>query len=249
MVAASERYRAPALQKGLEILELLAPSSRPMSTADISAALGRSISEIFRMLQVLEAHGYIARSDEGFRVTNRLFMLGMAQPPIRDLLDRALPAMRALADRLQQSCHLAMRSGDEMVVVANVQSPGLLGFAVRMGYRRPLVLSASGNVLLACQPAIDEDWAAAEADRRGLAPAALLASLREVGRVGHVAMPSPMLNAIIDLSAPVLQGGVAIAALTVPFVHGPGATLGVEEARAALLAVTRELSGSVTGAG
>jgi len=241
-MADTDKYRAPALQKGLEILELLAPSPRPMSTADISSAMGRSISEIFRMLQVLEAQGYIARSGEGFSVTNRLFTLGMAQPPIRDLLDRALPAMRALAERLQQSCHLAMRSGDEMVVVANVQSPGLLGFGVRMGYRRPLVLSASGHVLLACRPALDEGWVKDEAQRRALDPLALLAVLRQVAEDRHVAMASPMLDAITDLSSPVIQGDVAIAALTVPFVHGPGAALGFDDARAELLATTHELS-------
>ncbi len=250
-MAEPSKYRAPALQKGLEILELLAPAAAPMPTADISQALGRSVSEIFRMLQVLETHGYISRSGEGFRLTNRLFALGMAQPPIRDLLNHALPAMRALAGRTEQSCHLAMRSGDEMVVVANVEAPGLLGFAVRMGYRRPLVLSASGHVLLACQPAADGDEArwTVEADRRGLAPAELVAALRAVRRDGHVAMPSPMLTAITDISAPIAQAGAAVAALTVPFVQGPGARLGLDEARAALIETTRAVADALGSAG
>ncbi|MFD2430642.1 hypothetical protein ACFSUK_26360 [Sphingobium scionense] len=53
--------------------------------SDISAALYRSVSEIFRMLQVLEEHGYIARAEDGYRLTNRLFTLGMSQPPIATL--------------------------------------------------------------------------------------------------------------------------------------------------------------------
>ena len=48
------RYQAPALKKGLEILELLAAATAPLNMSDISTALGRSVSEIFRMLQVLE---------------------------------------------------------------------------------------------------------------------------------------------------------------------------------------------------
>lgn len=250
-MAQVEKYRAPALQKGLEILELLAPRARPMSTAEISAALGRSVSEIFRMLQVLEVHGYIGRSGEGFRITNRLFALGMAQPPIRDLLDHARPAMHALAEQVQQSCHLAMRSGDEMVVVANVEAPGLLGFAVRMGYRRPLVLSASGRILLACQPATDPqeaEWSA-EAERRGLKPAELVDALRSVRAAGHVAMPSPMLTAITDLSAPVMQAGSAVAALTVPFVHGPATSLGLDATRDAVLRTTAAISDALRSAG
>jgi DNA-binding IclR family transcriptional regulator len=38
----SRKYRAPALEKGLEILELLAPSATPMPATEISIAIGRS---------------------------------------------------------------------------------------------------------------------------------------------------------------------------------------------------------------
>ena len=54
------RYQAPALKKGLEILELLATSEQALTMSDISGALGRSVGEIFRMLQVLEERGDMA---------------------------------------------------------------------------------------------------------------------------------------------------------------------------------------------
>jgi DNA-binding IclR family transcriptional regulator len=230
------KYRAPALQKGLEILELLAARAAAMPISDISAALGRSVSEIFRMLQVLEEHGYIARNGDGYRLTNRLFTLGMAQPPVRELLACALPEMHALAAATGQSCHLAIVSGDEMVVVANVEAPGLLGFAVRMGYRRPLTRSASGHVLLA--------FAAGPG-----APADSDASLAEIRAIGHLAMPSPMLNGVTDLSAPVLRRGTAEAALTIPFVDGVGAIVDMPGTIAALLAATVRISEALEPAG
>jgi len=240
----TSKYRAPALQKGLEILELLAPSPTPMPTVDISAALGRSVSEIFRMIQVLEESGYIVRSGEGYRVTNRLFALGMAQPPIRDLLSHALPVMRELAAQTQQSCHLAMASGSEMVVVANVETPGLLGFAVRMGYRRPLIHSASGHVLMAFQTEAgrDEMLRATEDAKHAFDRKALLALIAQVKATGFITLSSPMLTAITDLSAPILHKDAALAALTVPFVDGPGATLGRDEALLALQDATSRIS-------
>ncbi len=244
---ATRKYRAPALQKGLEILELLAPSPTPMPTVDISAALGRSVSEIFRMIQVLEEYGYIARSGEGYRVTNRLFSLGMAQPPIRDLLSYALPAMRELAAHTRQSCHLAMASGAEMVVVANVEAPGLLGFAIRMGYRRPLIHSASGHVLMAFQTEAQRSdmLQATEAANLDFDRKALLGVLAKVTKAGFITMSSPMLTAITDLSAPIIQNGSALAALTVPFVDGPGATLGRDDALLALQEATRGISSAL----
>lgn len=216
------RYQAPALTKGLEILELLANSSDPLIMSDISTALGRSVSEIFRMLQVLEEHGYIARAEDGYRLTNRLFALGMSQPPIRDLASTALPVMQELARKAGQSCHLAVASGAEMVVIIAIEAPGLSGFAVRVGYRRPMHRSNSGRILLAFQPA--EARAAMLEEIRAsddtLDETELLARLGATVAAGGANAPSPMLTGITDLSAPILVGDVARAALTMPFVDG-----------------------------
>lgn len=243
-MTATRNYRAPALQKGLEILELLALAPTPMLPVDISAALGRSVSELFRMVQELEKHGYIARSGEGYRVTNRLFSLGMAQPPIQDLLGHALPAMRDLAAQSRQSCHLAMASGTEMIVVANVEAPGLLGFAVRMGYRRPLIHSASGHVLMAFQSDEERERMLRATDDAKLAfdREAMIRLLAKARNAGYITMASPMLTAITDLSAPILRNDVALAALTMPFVDGPGATLG----RAAALLALQDATGKIS---
>ena len=72
-------YSAPALEKGLDILELLAKKRVPMTMPQISAELDRSKSEIYRMVAVLEDRGYLTRdeSSEQFSITTRLFDLGM----------------------------------------------------------------------------------------------------------------------------------------------------------------------------
>ncbi len=147
------KYRAPALEKGLAVLELLARANGPMSLNAISRSLNRSVSELFRMIQVLEFHGYLelASSGEGYVLSNKLFALGMTRAPTRDLHDAALPVMHRLAERIGQSCHLGVVSADQMVIVARVEAPGDLGFSVRIGYRRALVDSTSGLVLYAFQ--------------------------------------------------------------------------------------------------
>ena len=230
------RYLAPALVKGLEILELLALASAPMMTSDISTSLGRSVSEIFRMLQVLEEYRYIARGDDGYRLTNRLFALSMGQPPVRDLVSTALPVMHNVAIKTGQSCHMAIVSGAEMVVIAGVEAPGLSGFAVRVGYRRPLHSSASGRILLAFQPvetqrAILDDvrLTGAEVDK-----AALAAQLRELVADGCGITASPVLIGITDLSVPILSAGAARAALTMPFVDGPASLVTLSASQAVL---------------
>ena len=59
-----QKYSAPALEKGLDILELLSLcSGGGLSQSEIAEGLGRSKNEIFRMMVVLEERGYIKRSD------------------------------------------------------------------------------------------------------------------------------------------------------------------------------------------
>src|SRR3954469_2528113 len=75
--AKTSRYRAPALEKGLDVIELLAAEKSPLNLSAISQRLGRSSGELFRMLQVLEFKGFITTSESGagYVLTNKLFAL------------------------------------------------------------------------------------------------------------------------------------------------------------------------------
>jgi DNA-binding IclR family transcriptional regulator len=60
--SADERYRAPALDKGLDILELLAAQPQGLTRAEIVKEMDRSASEIYRMLERLVARQYVMRN-------------------------------------------------------------------------------------------------------------------------------------------------------------------------------------------
>lgn len=244
------KYRAPALQKGLAILETLANAEAPMNMSDISVALSRSRNEIFRMLQVLEDMHYISKDATGaYALTNRLFALGMQQPPTRDLLAHALPKMHGLSETLSQSCHLGVASGSEMVVIARVEAPGMLGFAVRVGYRRPLHLSASGQIIMAFQPdwALDQTMAemqdAGEAVDRGQ----LRQELEPIRKRGYVVLESQVVTAVVDLSAPIIAHDSVVAALTVPYMRRTDMKIDAQEATDLLCQTAQAISHELEG--
>ncbi len=58
------RYSAPALEKGLDILEHLSSTRAALNLGELADALGRTRSEIFRMVAVLEARGYLDREGQ-----------------------------------------------------------------------------------------------------------------------------------------------------------------------------------------
>jgi DNA-binding IclR family transcriptional regulator len=215
------RYRAPALEKGLDILELLAAETEPMTLTAIVKRLGRSHGELFRMVQVLEHRGYIEQdqSSDGYRLSDWLFSLGMKQPRMRTLHEIALPLMRNLAESVGQSCHLAVHSRGEIVVVARIESGELLGFSVRVGYRRPIPKSASGAVLYAFQPDdVRQRWEGMfnpKLSKRELQ--AFQGTADSIRSQSVVLTPSFVTAGVTDISAPVMRGGMAAAALTVPY--------------------------------
>lgn len=250
-MATTRRYRAPALEKGLEILEFLAPRTQPMKLSEISEGLGRSMSEIFRMMQVLEERQYLTRppGEEGYALTNRLFLLGMEHPPVKGLVETAMPVMHRLATDIEQPCHLAIPSEELIVVIARVESPGDVGFLVRVGHRRPIPHSTSGLVLLAFQPPHTRArWLETLQRRRVRYERKRLAgSLRSILARGYACIPSEVVTGVTDLSAPILLDGSAIAALTVPFAERRGArgelTRCIGLARRAAARISQELEG------
>lgn len=240
------RYKAPALEKGLDILELLATTSSAMTLTAIVNQLGRSHGELFRMVQVLEFRGYIEQdsSADGYLLTDKLFSLGMQRPKTHSLVEVALPVMRRLSQDLGQSCHLALHTLGDMVVVARMESSEQLGFSVRVGYRRPLVKAASGAVLYAFQPEdVRRRWESLlnpPLSEKELAD--WRAHADEIRKRRVELTPSRFVAGVTDISAPVMRGGVAAAALTVPFLEKLGPQTSQEEAAERVLEAATHIS-------
>jgi len=213
------RYRAPALEKGLDILELCASHPEGLSQAEVARALERSVGEIFRMLNCLVERGYLSiqRPGDRYVLTLKLFELSHRHAPLARLLDAALPQMRALAELVHQSCHLVVLHEGRGIVIAQADAPGEIGFAVRVGSVIQLALTASGRVLLAFQDDEDRKKLLAE----GQAPIEGGTSVLErIKRRGFEEMESTRIRGVRDFSYPVFNHrGAAVAALTVPFIE------------------------------
>jgi DNA-binding IclR family transcriptional regulator len=216
------RYRAPALEKGLDILELIAERPEGLSQSEIARALGRTVGEIFRMLNCLVERGYltIQRPGDRYVVTFKVFELAHRHGVVERLLGNALPLMKELATLVHQSCHLALIEGGHATVVAHVDSPGHVGFSVRVGSVLSLPATAAGRVLLAFQTPDDRARflarATKDSDLGDLA--ALGAALDRIRSRGYEDLDGTRIRGVHDVAVPVLdQRGSAIAAITVPY--------------------------------
>ncbi|WP_204311167.1 helix-turn-helix domain-containing protein, partial [Klebsiella michiganensis] len=57
--AAAPNYSAPALEKGIDVIELLGNEPFGLTITEISQRLGRSVSELFRVVVALDRRGWL----------------------------------------------------------------------------------------------------------------------------------------------------------------------------------------------
>lgn len=214
-------YAAPALDKGLDIIELLAKQERGLTRREIADRLDRSVGEIFRMIEALTRRGYLVQGGDEFLLGMKLFELAHAFPPMSRLLKEALPRMETLSKSVDQSCHLSVLSGPRQLVIAQVDTPGGVGFSVKIGATLDLLKSASGRVLLAFQEKQEAQRLIALADPNAteLERNDALKSITEVAAQGYAFIKSNQFSGVEAISYPIFNlHGHAIAALTVPYV-------------------------------
>lgn len=219
-----ERYRAPALDKGLDILELLSEQPGGLTRAEIVKAMGRGPSEVYRMLERLVARDYVSRSPEGDRyaLTMKLFVLAHRHPPVRRLVARALPLMDGFSSDAGQSCHLVVPESGAAIVVAHASCPGNWEFGIRIGAHIDLLSTGSGQTLLAFQDEHSLAETAARWDGTKLAEtrARLEPVLAGYRKAGHRIGDSQQIRGVEDISVPILSpDGYAIAVLTCPYIQ------------------------------
>lgn len=221
--AEDERYRAPALDKGLDILELLAGVDGGLTQAEIAKKLNRSPNEFYRMLDRLVRRGYITRIDgDRFALTLKLFGLAQLHAPTRRLAGYATPLMRDLAQATRQANQLAVFDRGYAVVIAQQEAPDYWGISIRVGSHISLFDTGSGHVLLAFRSKEERQMMISEYARSrddvALTPA-FFARLDEIRARGYEMMASAQTAGVFNLSAPVLgPDRRSIAALTVPYI-------------------------------
>lgn len=219
------RYRAPALDKGLDILELLASEDGGLTQTDIAKALGRTANELYRMLDRLVRRGYIVRNaaSDRYQLSLKLFSLAHRHPPMQRLISEATPVIRDLARITEQSCHLVVYDTGFGRVVAQVDAPGTWTYSVRVGTSVSLFSTGSGHVLLAFQTeARRQEMLLEHREVEGEAPmpmSELKQRIAVVRRQGYEIMDSSQILGVTNVSCPIFgPNGDALAALTVPYI-------------------------------
>lgn len=137
------------LERGLQILRVLAEHSDGLSVSELAATMKTHRPGIYRLLGPLTEQRLVVRSHDG-RYTLGLGLLELASQVQPRLQEVAVRELRTLADELRATTALTVRDGDEAVVAAVVEPRGVnLRVAYRAGLRHPITVAAPGLAILA----------------------------------------------------------------------------------------------------
>jgi IclR family pca regulon transcriptional regulator len=130
--------------------------------------------------------------------------------------------MERLVERTRESCSIAQLDGSDIVYVARVSVPKIVGLSVQIGTRFPALPTSLGKVLLAALPPAELEHVLAEPSRSGLEArwrpdrAERDAELREVRARGWSLTDEQLALGIRSVAAPLRDGaGRVVASINV----------------------------------
>ena len=139
------------LIKGLRLLELLAARDGAIGVGELAKELDLGPSNVHRLLQALVDLGYAV--NEGgrgsYRASLKIWELGAHALHKLSFREAVAPSMRWLLAESNETVHLSVLSGDEVVYIDKLDSPEPVRAYSVIGGRAPAYCVATGKVLLA----------------------------------------------------------------------------------------------------
>ena len=159
-----------ALARGLEVIAAFRAGHPSPTLAEIAASTGLARPTARRILLTLAELGYVRAEGSTFALTPRVLELGVAYVRSQGLWDVARPHMERLGRATAESCSIAQLDGSDIVYVARVAMPKIVGLSVQIGTRFPALPTSLGKVLLAALPIDELERVLDEPSRSGLTP-------------------------------------------------------------------------------
>jgi IclR family pca regulon transcriptional regulator len=135
------------LAKGLAVLGAFGRQRPAMTLSEAAEVADLSRAAARRVLRTLSMLGYVEQQGRQFSLSPRILEFGFAYLSTQSWIDRALPSMRELSERLGESCSAAILQGHDIVYVARVPARRIMSAALSVGSRLPALHTALGRVL------------------------------------------------------------------------------------------------------
>jgi DNA-binding IclR family transcriptional regulator len=146
-----ERGGVQSIARAFAIAEEIARNREGIGLAELSKRVGLHNSTTFHLVKTMVQLGYVSQLADSrkYRIGRRMFTLAAGALDEIELVSVATPILEKLTGETGEYSHFAIRSGEQIVVVAKTAGSGIFQMVDRTGAVRPAHATALGKALLA----------------------------------------------------------------------------------------------------
>lgn len=183
-----ERGGVQSIARAFAIAEEIARNREGIGLAELSKRVGLHNSTTFHLVKTMVQLGYVSQLADSrkYRIGRRMFTLAAGAMDEIELVSVATPVLEKLTSETGEYSHFAIRSGEQIVVVAKTAGTGIFQMVDRTGAVRPAHATALGKVLLAALSASQLERYLETCELRQFTAKTIVerdALLREIGEV------------------------------------------------------------------
>ena len=151
MSTTHNKYKIPILEKGMQVIELIAQNEKGLTVQEMVNSLKHSKTSIYRIVCSLEEMGYLRKNQEtnSFSITKKLFKVGLSSLGTTTIIEHAYEPMRRLRDELRETVVLGTLMGTKIVILEQVIGSHHFSFILKPGVGVCLHASAPGKAMMA----------------------------------------------------------------------------------------------------
>lgn len=142
-----------AFQKFMRAIQAVSDNPHQLTIGTLAKALAMPRPTVHRIVDALLAEGMLIYSrHDRLALGPRLISLAWQSMETSDIRQIAQPCLTQLRDKIDETVHLAIRSGLEMIYIDKLEANRTVRMASRIGTRVNLYSSSVGKAWLAMQP-------------------------------------------------------------------------------------------------
>jgi DNA-binding IclR family transcriptional regulator len=241
------------VEQAMDVLFAIARQEQPQGIRSFAEQLDISKTTLQRILGSLQRSELIAfnSAKNSYTLTSKSLFLAASYQRDQDLVGMLRPSMEEIRSASGETVTLSIAVDGRRVTIFQLESPNDLRLTTQLGKPYPIVLGATGRVLLSQMPDAARRGVVASygsevdlggGDIRHVDAEALLESVEEAERAGFAESYGEWSDGGFGLSVPILTGNGQTAALSVYGVQSRSTPERLAEVRDALVGASRSLS-------
>lgn len=143
--------RLSSVSTAIRLMKAFSEEQFEIGISDMAKRLGVAKSTVHRLAVTLVAEGLLEQNpDTGkYRLGIALFRLGSLVRRRMDVFNEAKPLLRELREKVNETVHLAVLDGSDIMYVYNHESGQAIRMRSDIGVRKPAYCTAEGQAILA----------------------------------------------------------------------------------------------------